>query len=775
MKNILAKRQQKNLHDTLSYSARFTLIQSIYFISGLLISKGNVLNNYFPFGMSMIAAVPPKGIISSITGIIIGYLFVPKAGASIRYISTTIAIVAVRWTLNDLEKIKKHPLYPSVISFVPTLITGLALSSIDNFDGTSIMMNLTEALLSATTAYFMYKAYRSILSHSYNINYQDFACLSITLCIIILSLSSVYIGTMSFGRIIAVIMILIGSICAGVSGGSITGIASGVIFSLPSFGLSYISGSYAFGGLIAGLFAPFGKFGVCTAFLFANALVSFQVGDITRLVNGFYEIIIAIAVFSIIPKQIILRMQRIIPTNLQEQSPSSLYKSVVQRLNFASKAITSIPQSVDMVSNKLSELNSIDVKEICMDTVYSVCNKCNMRVLCWEKDYEKSKQVFDKITKSLVNNEKASTNSFPETFLNKCNRIEAIVENINKKYTQFDYNLKAKKRTEELRGIVSEQFNGVGKLLSDISKEYTICENFDDEKSLEIENRFKSLGLNPKNVICKINKSKRMFVDMELRSGTEDGISPRMMSKQLSNICNRNFDLPSFTNIGDSCRIQVCEQPLFLCDVGVAQHVCNDGNLCGDNYLYFNDGNDHLIVIISDGMGTGGRAAVDGAMASSIMSNLIKSGISFECAIKIVNSALIVKSEDESLATIDLLSINLFTGTAKFMKAGAPISIVKQGDKFTYIDSASLPIGILTSTSFICDTINLHDNDCIVMISDGATISGEKWIEHEIKKSNNKNANTISKHIVDEAIKKCSHSHDDDITAITIKISQRNT
>ena len=244
MKNILATNNQKTFHNTLSYSAKLIFMQSIYFVSGLLISRGNVLGNYFPFGMSMIAAVPTKNMLSSIAGVIIGYLFIPKA---IRYISTIVAIAAVRWTLNDLDKIKKHPLYQPIVAFVPTFITGLALSSVDNFDSTSIMMNFTEALLSAATAYFMYKSYRSTLSRSYNISYQDFACISITLCVVILSLSSISLGTMSLGRILAIIIILLGATCAGVSGGSITGIASGVIFSLPSFGLSYISGSYAFG------------------------------------------------------------------------------------------------------------------------------------------------------------------------------------------------------------------------------------------------------------------------------------------------------------------------------------------------------------------------------------------------------------------------------------------------------------------------------------------------------------------------------------------------
>lgn len=79
--------------------------------------------------------------------------------------------------------------------------------------------------------------------------------------------------------------------------------------------------------------------------------------------------------------------------------------------------------------------------------------------------------------------------------------------------------------------------------------------------------------------------------------------------------------------------------------MAIAQHVCNNGSLCGDHCTYFNDGLGRMVMIVSDGMGSGGRAAVDGAMAAGILAKLAKAGISFDCALRIVNSALLVKSE----------------------------------------------------------------------------------------------------------------------------------
>ena len=60
-------------------------------------------------------------------------------------------------------------------------------------------------------------------------------------------------------------------------------------------------------------------------------------------------------------------------------------------------------------------------------------------------------------------------------------------------------------------------------------------------------------------------------------------------------------------------------------------------------------------MILSDGMGTGPRAALDSAMASGLMARLVKAGFGFQSALRLVNSSLLLKSRDESLATLDIV------------------------------------------------------------------------------------------------------------------------
>ena len=56
------------------------------------------------------------------------------------------------------------------------------------------------------------------------------------------------VGSVSLGRVLAVLAILLCAHYGGVPGGSVSGVAAGLVFSLSGSGVSYLAGSYAFGG-----------------------------------------------------------------------------------------------------------------------------------------------------------------------------------------------------------------------------------------------------------------------------------------------------------------------------------------------------------------------------------------------------------------------------------------------------------------------------------------------------------------------------------------------
>ena len=95
---------------------------------------------------------------------------------------------------------------------------------------------------------------------------------------------------------------------------------------------------------------------------------------------------------------------------------------------------------------------------------------------------------------------------------------------------------------------------------------------------------------------------------------------------------------------------------------------------------------------------------------------------------------MLFKSADESLSTMDIASIDLFTGNAELYKAGAAPTVVRRSGRTGKAVSTSMPIGILSEVSFDRACVKLGDGDILVMMSDGATFDGIQWVRDEIER-----------------------------------------
>lgn len=773
MKNInIVTTAEKNIKSIISAGQSKLIAENIlHFILGIFVSKGVAFGVYAPFGTAFLSAVPYKNMLFSLVGTVIGYMLPAEINIGMRYISTAIAVCAIRWTLNDLPKLKENKLYAPIISFSATIATGLAVNISDINDLTEVAMYITEALLAAGAAYFFHESINIFFKKRTKTKQLDLVCLCMTVFIVILSLLSAKFGNISIGKVLASLVVIFCARYLGVIGGSVSGIAAGVVFGLAFKEPTHIMGAYAFGGLISGLMAPLGKISNCIAFLAANMIISAQTGNPTVIISEIYEVVTASLIFIFLNDDIGNKFVEIFSSPVNYERHESLKNTVAMRLNFTSKALMNIGKSIDMVSEKLAQVNKNKNSNVCLRSIDKVCNSCGLKTFCFDTKSSDTLESFFLVDKILKSKGQINNEDFPKNFAQRCNRTCELVKSINDLYYKETEKAAFEKRISEVREFVLEQFSDMGTLLFEMAKEVRNYETFDLELAKRIASELKSLNLMPTDVCCRYDKFGRVFVEIEIKSADKKELERINLTKNLSKICARKLDLPCISYAEDVCRIQLSEKPVFAAQVGVAQHICKNGMLCGDNYTYFNDGTGRMIFILSDGMGTGGRAAVEGAMACKIMENLITSGMNFLTAAKITNSALLVKSEDEVLATLDVLSVDLFSGEVELLKAGAPLTFLKKGNKIIRCAPSSLPIGILKEINVAECSEVLSDSDKILIVSDGAISDGDVWLEEILKNWANEDPQAIADLVVKSVIDKKNPDFDDDITVIAIKLS----
>ena len=249
--------------------ARKAILNTASFLGGMLCSRGLVFGKFAPFGVAAVASVPREGLWAAALGAFLGYLLPSPAAVPVRYAAAILAVTAIRWSLSELKGLNNHALFAPIVTFLPLLLTGMTLVLLNGSLNYTAALYVAESFLGAGCAYFLRRAANLLLGltgdgkrrSSPVYDSGDLAALVASVGVVALSFSGITFGGVSLGRMLLVLLVLTCARLGGVGGGTVAGVAAGVIQGLSTAGLSYLSGAYGLGGLMAGVFSPHGQAG----------------------------------------------------------------------------------------------------------------------------------------------------------------------------------------------------------------------------------------------------------------------------------------------------------------------------------------------------------------------------------------------------------------------------------------------------------------------------------------------------------------------------------
>lgn len=161
------------------------------------------------------------------------------------------------------------------------------------------------------------------------------------------------------------------------------------------------------------------------------------------------------------------------------------------------------------------------------------------------------------------------------------------------------------------------------------------------------------------------------------------------------------------------------EQPDYYCITGVARMVKEEQRVSGDSFSFFYEEEGELSMILSDGMGSGEEAAKESESVLLLLEKMLAAGFQEETAIRLINSVLALRAEQNTFATLDISRINLYGGTCEFIKIGGAATYIKRGKWLECVEAKTLPIGMLQRVDYDFMVKKLYDGDYIIMMSDG--------------------------------------------------------
>ncbi len=732
-------------------------------VAGLVASHAVIADRLIPFGLSFAAGIPAAFAPSAAVGAFLGYLVSPLESGNFRYIAGVLGVIALRLFASLSEKISKNRLLPAAICLFSSLLTSFFTMRLFDSSVTDIF---AEAFFAAGGAYFISGFFREYYENPAGLGTSGAVSLFCFLGIMLTGLHGFVYGGISVGHIAALALILTAAKYGGVLSGAVCGAAAA---------LSLVFGGapgdtavfYAFTGVLAGVFSSFGKYAAMLVPLFFGlAGAAVNMSALQSAVCA-VEAILGSALFLAIPRRAGIFFGKLFTVKPQMAIPGGIKKSLEMRLDMAANALCDVSETVEQVASELSKINSPDFGTVISAVEQDACAGCKLRLHCWESRRDDTVTAVLEMTKAVKNGEPEPEKSAPEEFIGRCMRVSRVANSVYKRYSDYASRIAAEKRIDEVRSVVSDQFDGISDMLYEMARDIETDSHFDNTAAEKAAAALKNLNIQVDECSSRTDKFGRIKIELKLKKAGAPVLNKLQIMKLVSVVCERDFDVPAVNESGGDIFITLSEHAALRVDVGIEQKCASESMMCGDAYRYFFDGHGHFITVLSDGMGTGGRAAVDGAMASGLMCRLLKAGFGFDCSLKILNSSMLFKSTDESLATVDISSIDLYNGQVELYKAGAAPTVIRRSGRTGKAESTSLPAGILREVRFDKATVKCREGDIIVMMSDGAAFDGCDWIRDELQKWEGGTAQELSERLCEGAHRRRNDNREDDITVIT--------
>lgn len=778
--------------DPKTASHRSIRIRSISMsILAFFIGRVSLIGGLAPFGVAYFASSLSASVSSTAicTSLILATLtWMDRA----EFLFKQFSIMVLFWIISSFVENAKSvkSLARPIILFISVLTINIFPMFFKTFILYDLAISIFEAAITVMIYYILRRGINLLLADNKKnfLEVEEVISLSVVGILAIAGFRNISLLGIEIRSLLCIFAVLLLARFKGAGVGAATGICMGMISVFTNSDNSIITinviSSYALSGLMAGLFRPMGNIGIILGFITGNAVLTYFLNGSTEILISFRDIIISSIMLYMMPAKVINK----IGSNLYDQkinletavANEQLINNTnaVQKLSAFSKAVEELAFSFESVPQPEFFPNKDDITDFIDSVVDRVCKQCKMCDYCWERKFHATYQTMFEIMEILEKNSKISLEEVRKCFnYDSCAKTKDMVGAINNLYELYRVNTLWKKRLGESRGIVSQQLQGVSKIIAkianDIDTQFYYSNEFENKIKRELQNN------NWKVAKIKVFYDEDNNMKIEIRNSGCFGENKcrKEMNEIISNAVGKNV---CRTSMQCGHGKLLCQNNFVCCETyDITFGVCKRSKsleVSGDSYTNIELSDGKYIIGLSDGMGYGRVAANSSQTAINLLEKFLESGFDKNTAVKIINSALVLKSADHSYATLDISAVDLYTGMVEFVKIGAVPTYIKRKDRIETIKGASLPAGILANIDMdLCDR-QLEPGDFLVMVTDGVTevLKAEdgykEWITDFLENTHLESPQLLAESIILESVQLSGGFANDDMTVLVAKL-----
>ena len=534
------KEEVKEIFKKLFTKQNIILYIITFMVSMVNISSDNVMFSITPFGIAIIAAAlssnMPVGIMYVISLISTFIKFGPNS--LLTYILTTLVFFVtilikrpkIQDEVNEQKRLGMH-------LFISTLIVQV----VPMFFRSFILYELLTGVMLSISTYIFYKIFSNSITVIREVgikkvfSIEEVIGTSLLLTIAFMALGDTAVFGYSVKNILSILLVLILGWKNGILVGATSGITIGVVLGIIGNSEPIMIASYAISGMIAGIFNKFGKIGVILGFIIGNVLLTYVANGNTVPVILIQEILIASLGLLAIPKGVQINIEDLVSKTkmLPETTGKTLEenKETVYKLTSMSQTISDMAKSYQEAAATIVSEEELKEQELSNEKIFIDELRINLEGLeeniLYDDIYNDKdilKDIFEYLLKEEIMVERelvkifANHNNYIVGFEEKNKKVEEEVSKITKvinySYRISKMNFIWKKKMDESKKNVSNQFEGVSEAISNLENEISKNPDEFEDKKQEILTLLEQKEIKIKDISIKKQKSGRFIVDI---------------------------------------------------------------------------------------------------------------------------------------------------------------------------------------------------------------------------------------------------------------------
>ena len=192
----------------------------------------------------------------------------------------------------------------------------------------------------------------------------------------------------------------------------------------------------------------------------------------------------------------------------------------MMKRRIASAALADIGETTRQVNQKMGAAKSKTIADVFATAAEKVCNTCSKKPVCWGGQYHLVMDGFNNLTETLRKTGRVVAADFSGYMGENCDYKWELANEICTGYERFCGRQEARTQSQALRGVVTDQFDGMSGMLDSLAQELTGIEQVEFPVGDRISALLERENLSPISVSAYTDQSGRMTVEAAIPAYT---------------------------------------------------------------------------------------------------------------------------------------------------------------------------------------------------------------------------------------------------------------